>query len=32
MPLILNEEQEMLQDAATGFLSENAPVSAFRMV
>ncbi len=32
MPLILNEEQEMLQDAANGFLNEKAPVSAFRKV
>ena len=32
MPLILNEEQEMLQDAAQGFLAEKAPVAAFRMV
>ncbi|WP_417595702.1 acyl-CoA dehydrogenase family protein [Parasphingorhabdus sp.] len=32
MPLILNEEQEMLQDAAKGFLAEKAPVSAFRNV
>jgi len=32
MPLILNEEQEMLQDAANGFLTEKAPVSAFRKV
>lgn len=32
MPLILNEEQEMLQDAAKGFLAEKAPVSAFRTV
>jgi len=30
MTLILSEEQEMLQDAAAGFLTENAPVSAFR--
>lgn len=30
MTLILSEEQEMLQDAAAGFLAENAPVSAFR--
>ena len=32
MPLILNEEQQMLQDAANGFLIEKAPVSAFRGV
>ena len=32
MPLILNEEQEMLQDAANGFLKEKAPVTAFRKV
>ncbi len=32
MPLILSEEQEMLQDAANGFLAEKAPVSAFRKV
>ena len=30
MSLILTEEQEMLQDAAHGFLDENAPVAAFR--
>ena len=30
MPLILTEEQEMLRDAARGFLSENAPVSQLR--
>jgi len=30
MSLILSEEQEMLQDAARGFLEENAPVSSFR--
>ena len=30
MPLLLNEDQEMLRDAAAGFLQENAPVSAFR--
>lgn len=30
MSLILTEEQEMLQDAANGFLTENAPVTAFR--
>lgn len=30
MPLILDEEQEMLQDAAKGFLAEKAPISAFR--
>ncbi len=32
MSLILTEEQEMLQDAASGFLTENAPVSAFREI
>ena len=32
MSLILTEEQEMLQDAASGFLAENAPVSAFREI
>jgi alkylation response protein AidB-like acyl-CoA dehydrogenase len=32
MPLLLNEEQEMLQDAANGFLTEKAPVAAFRKV
>ena len=32
MSLILTEEQEMLQNAAAGFLLENAPVSAFRKV
>ncbi len=32
MPLLLSEEQEMLQDAADGFLGENAPVSEFRKV
>ncbi|GAA0486406.1 acyl-CoA dehydrogenase family protein [Parasphingorhabdus litoris] len=32
MSLILTEEQEMLQDAANGFLAENAPVAAFREV
>ncbi len=30
MPLILTEEQEMLRDAARGFLSENAPISQLR--
>lgn len=30
MPLILTEEQKMLQDAASGFLTENAPVAALR--
>ncbi|MEM9898494.1 MAG: acyl-CoA dehydrogenase family protein [Pseudomonadota bacterium] len=30
MPLVLNEEQEMLRDAAKGFLTEKAPVSALR--
>ena len=30
MALILTEEQEMLQDAANGFLTENAPVAALR--
>ena len=32
MSLKLTEEQEMLQNAAAGFLLENAPVSAFRKV
>ena len=32
MPLILDEEQEMLRDAARGFLAEKAPVAAFRSV
>ncbi len=32
MSLILTEEQEMLQDAANGFLTENAPVTAFREI
>lgn len=30
MPLVLTEEQEMLRDAARGFLAEKAPVSALR--
>ncbi len=30
MPLVLTEEQEMLRDAARGFLGEKAPVSALR--
>ncbi len=30
MALVLNEEQHMLQDAASGFLAEHAPVSALR--
>ena len=30
MPLVVNEEQEMLRDAARGFLAEKAPVSALR--
>ncbi|PHS23208.1 MAG: acyl-CoA dehydrogenase [Robiginitomaculum sp.] len=30
MALVLNEEEQMLRDAAKGFLSEKAPVSAFR--
>jgi alkylation response protein AidB-like acyl-CoA dehydrogenase len=30
MPLILTEEQTMLKEAADGFLSENAPISALR--
>ena len=30
MSMILNEDQEMLREAASGFLKENAPVSAFR--
>ncbi len=32
MSLILTEEQEMLQDAANGFLTENAPVAALRKI
>ena len=32
MLLILNEEQQLLQDAANGFLAEKAPVAAFREV
>lgn len=32
MSLILTEEQEMLQDAASGFLAENAPVASFREI
>ncbi len=32
MSLILTEEQEMLQDAASGFLTENAPVASFREI
>ena len=30
MPLVLNEEQEMLKESARGFLDEKAPVSALR--
>ena len=30
MPLILNEEQEMLKESARGFLEEKAPVAALR--
>ena len=30
MPLVLNEEQSMLKDAAAGFLAEKAPVAALR--
>ena len=30
MPLVLNEEQEMLRDSARGFLDEKAPVGALR--
>ena len=30
MPLILTEEQSMLQDATTGFLNEHAPISHLR--
>ena len=30
MPLILTEEQAMLQEAADGFLNEHAPISHFR--
>jgi len=30
MPLILTEEQTMLQDAANGFLNENAPIAHLR--
>lgn len=30
MTMMLNEDQEMLREAAAGFLNENAPVSAFR--
>ncbi len=30
MPLVLNEEQEMLRESARGFLDEKAPVSALR--
>lgn len=32
MPLILNEEEQMLKDAAAGFLAEKAPVSALRQL
>ncbi len=30
MPLVLNEEQEMLRESARGFLDEKAPISALR--
>ncbi|MEM9678225.1 MAG: acyl-CoA dehydrogenase family protein [Pseudomonadota bacterium] len=30
MALVLNEDQEMLREAAAGFLGEHAPVAAFR--
>ncbi|MBI1393188.1 MAG: acyl-CoA dehydrogenase [Alphaproteobacteria bacterium] len=30
MPLVLNEEQEMLRESAEGFLAERAPVAALR--
>ncbi|WP_395075643.1 acyl-CoA dehydrogenase family protein, partial [Hyphococcus sp.] len=30
MPLVLNEEQEMLKESARGFLDEKAPVGALR--
>ncbi|MEM9014715.1 MAG: acyl-CoA dehydrogenase family protein [Pseudomonadota bacterium] len=30
MPLVLNEEQEMLRESARGFLAEKSPVSALR--
>lgn len=30
MPLVLNEEQEMLRESARGFLDEKAPVNALR--
>lgn len=30
MPLVLNDEQQMLQDAARGFVEEKSPVSALR--
>ncbi|WP_339650527.1 acyl-CoA dehydrogenase family protein [Halopseudomonas pelagia] len=30
--LVLNEEQQMLKDAAKGFLSENAPISQLRQL
>jgi len=32
MPLILNEEEQMLKDAAAGFLAEKAPVAALRQL
>jgi len=32
MPLILNEEEQMLKDAAAGFLTEKAPVAALRQL
>ncbi|MEO1310765.1 MAG: acyl-CoA dehydrogenase family protein, partial [Pseudomonadota bacterium] len=30
MPLVLNEEQEMLRDAAHGWLADNAPIAQLR--
>ncbi len=32
MPLILTEEQTMLQEAADGFLNDNAPIAHFRQL
>lgn len=32
MPLVLNEEQEMLRESARGFLDEKAPVAALRKI
>jgi len=32
MPLVLNDEQNMLRDHARGFLSKNAPVAHFRQL